>query len=300
MGPLQALQAQHRLASWWKTDAAQRFATGMSASMAKKRAPMQIDPVMVAKVQCKNLPTMPTYSVTPDMVTLVEAAAESYPGQAMYVEDLPSPSGFCMFDRGIMLLDVSETPAEILAFSWELVDNAEGILLLLYSGLDDIVNYEWQRYGADTDIDKLRRKFGAGLALLHIAPVVFGQEYKTDLSVAHNHLAFIEALFAVMQQELVVTARWQPPRGFRRELERKDLASDVRVVTLRRVRYRDKHGEGEGRFVEWTHQWLVTGHWRRIWNEKRAQLRLIWVRPHVKGPPDKPLIVKPVVHRLSR
>ena len=51
--------------------------------------------------------------------------------------------------------------------------------------------------------------------------------------------------------------------------------------------------------VEWSHRWIVSGHWRRI-IDKEGVPRMTWVRQHVKGPEHKPLVIKEKVIALDR
>jgi hypothetical protein len=204
------------------------------------------------------------------------------------------------------------------AFSWqpvqvERVEGGEvgpGIYLAMYSDLQDVVDYDYRNHpdGPDSVGDtaelwaNAERVFSPGLALLHVHGIMLGYEYDLGVvRVLQNHLAFIESLLAIMQQRIAVVTHHQAPRQIRRGIERTTgQLPQVRVVTLRRAKaHTPDDGEGPG-FVEWSHRWLVTGHWRRTWNEKLHRERLTWINPYVKGPEDKPLIVKDTVYRLSR
>ena len=44
-----------------------------------------------------------------------------------------------------------------------------------------------------------------------------------------------------------------------------------------------------GSTVEWSHRWLVRGHWRlQPHGPKRSLRKVIWIDPFIKGPQDKP------------
>lgn len=63
------------------------------------------------------------------------------------------------------------------------------------------------------------------------------------------------------------------------------------------------HGgsDDEGGFVEWTHRWIVSGHWRnQACGEGYSERKLVWVSPHVKGPENKPLVIRDTVGALVR
>jgi hypothetical protein len=46
---------------------------------------------------------------------------------------------------------------------------------------------------------------------------------------------------------------------------------------------------------EWSHRWVVRGHWREQWYPSEGVHRLIWIEAFVKGPEDRPLIIKDTV-----
>jgi hypothetical protein len=73
------------------------------------------------------------------------------------------------------------------------------------------------------------------------------------------------------------------------------------VVTLRREQH-EKNDDADHRHVDWSHRWINSGYWRTMpahWLPDQAN-RLQWVPAHVKGPADKPLVIKKTVHKLVR
>lgn len=74
----------------------------------------------------------------------------------------------------------------------------------------------------------------------------------------------------------------------------------VRIVVLRRYASGPALEEGEGH-VDWTHRWLQRGHWRqqRV-GPGRSMVRPTWIAPMIKGPADKPLIVRDTVQAVVR
>lgn len=98
-------------------------------------------------------------------------------------------------------------------------------------------------------------------------------------------------------QELLAepVVRYVPPTMARGAMRRPKAADPnaIAILTLRNVVPRDPNPEPVA--VPWSHRWEVRGHWRRL----RSGIRT-WVRPHVKGPDDKPLIRKRKVYRVSR
>ena len=113
------------------------------------------------------------------------------------------------------------------------------------------------------------------------------------------------AFVTLLHQEGIAqtTTEW-PARPVVRRVQRAGLpreAASVRVVRLREVKENTTHEhDGEDR-REWSHRWIVQGHWRnaRV-GAGRTQRRLVWVSPHVKGPADKPLATPTVVKAWVR
>lgn len=123
------------------------------------------------------------------------------------------------------------------------------------------------------------------------------ESYREDRQL---YAAFVTLLH---QEGIAQTTVERPSRPVARRTERaglpRELAS-VRVVRLRELRHGEhEHGGGERR--EWSHRWIVQGHWRnaRV-GVGRTQRRLVWVSPHIKGPSDKPLATPAVVKAWVR
>jgi hypothetical protein len=55
----------------------------------------------------------------------------------------------------------------------------------------------------------------------------------------------------------------------------------------------------EHQSVNWSHRWIVRGHWRNQPYGPGSELRkLIWVDAHIKGPEDRPLDVRPTLFQV--
>lgn len=126
------------------------------------------------------------------------------------------------------------------------------------------------------------------------------------------HRSYIEdrkilvALWTLLHQEgIASTIVEHADRPTRRRAQRAGLdpnGESVRVVTLRRIhRTESAPAEGSDEHIEWSHRWLVSGHWR--WQRVgpgRAERRLTFVRPYVKGPDNLPLVVPETVKAWVR
>lgn len=95
-----------------------------------------------------------------------------------------------------------------------------------------------------------------------------------------------------MQQQIAVQHRQQSPRPVRREAKRYGLMDrEVLVVRLRRERSKptdDEHGP-----ANYSHRFIVSGHWRNQFYPASGEHRQIYISPYVKGDESLPLVVKP-------
>lgn len=102
--------------------------------------------------------------------------------------------------------------------------------------------------------------------------------------------------FLAVAHERKLSTRSKAPMShrMRRPMERRKLGTDVTVIRLREyVPLANEDGSiPESGSVEWTCQWLVSGHWRKLPEGHKARetgLPFTWVTGHMKGPADKPL-----------
>lgn len=87
-------------------------------------------------------------------------------------------------------------------------------------------------------------------------------------------------------------------RQQRRQHERrKQKLPAVRVVTLRKKEGMDSAGVLGGACAKnWTCQWMVSGHWRKIAGKPSP----VYVRAHIKGPSGKPFKHSETVYRVRK
>jgi hypothetical protein len=75
---------------------------------------------------------------------------------------------------------------------------------------------------------------------------------------------------------------------------------EIRVITLRRYADDPQREPGET-LVEWSHRWEVRGHMRQIKvHRDSTETRWVYVRKHVKGPANKPLLLRETVEAYKR
>jgi hypothetical protein len=130
------------------------------------------------------------------------------------------------------------------------------------------------------------------------------EKYKQEKITPYTNIRrLIHTYFMIMNQTLTATTPEKGDRAQRRRLERDNLPSEVLVIQFRKTRYTSAEG-GEERNVNWSHRWIVGGHWR--WQPYKDPAsggeikKRIWISPYVKGPDDKPLKTKERVYVLAK
>lgn len=124
---------------------------------------------------------------------------------------------------------------------------------------------------------------------------------------ATNLFRYMHALWLLLNQTIVQTEEEIPERAARRRAEKRGIPSKVTVIKLRRIAGANRE-DGES-LVEWSHRWIVRGHW--AWRKCGAEHPLaepyekgyrawIYVHPYQKGPEDAPLIITDKVYSLDR
>jgi hypothetical protein len=266
------------------------------------------------------------------MHPLVTAAAESMPDEPLLPQDLPTSQGFLWIPGGIANVDIRGQVLKFNAISWSVYGGK--VTLLLWSDKHD-PDDPMREHMQHIQWDKVPR-----LTLAHVGVLRFGQPVPHTLApnfllppevpikvintdqgytVAFGKgyddlqerlgdfkerpdpvLVWLITCWRLMQQSVTEVEREFPTRQQRRQLVRQNRPDvPVSVIRLRRSKsnYEPEHSE-----VNWTHRWLVRGHWRRqpYKGENGTEHRYIWIHPFVKGPEDAPLLVRDHIYSLER
>lgn len=275
-----------------------------------------------------------TVWVEADICTIIEAAVENMPNGILHETDLPLDHGLLVFSRPLNLdfpsrinvhPDHTTVAVPLRAIAWTKVYGGvgrtdgsppgDGLYIWLYTdrayvpdNLDRIYDPQLKEQWASIP--------GPELQPIDITAWLFNDEWDDTLSqekAAMGMLAmrpqmvqvrkYLLAMFLYMKEQIVDTSWIRLPRASRRRAERakKELpeAGSIRVVHLRKVVRPHHTPSGEGEPKEWSHRWWVRAHWRQI-RTRDGKHRLIPVRAHVKGPDDKPLVVKSEIYSVDR
>lgn len=248
---------------------------------------------IVAERHVTTLRAAAPFWVSGDISAVVEAASKSLPDSPLQTTDLLEPCGLAVFDQPHRRLEV---------LTWYLV--GERVHLAAYSR----ENGRWMisecrpwMIGSTLTLaaEEVANGVEDGLVALFDDE---GRHRVTEASDVdeYDDLRFIRAFWLICQQRLAVRSSTRVDRASRRRLERMKAPpqQEVNVITLRRTRSTET--TDESRDVEWTHRWIVGGHWRNQFLPATNTHRMQWISPYVKGPEHLPLVPKERVFRVVR
>ena len=241
-----------------------------------------------------------------EMTDLIDFAAPDFPAHVLQLDDVTKePFGVVMFSHpmaGIAVDAGVEKTCYVSAMSWSLagyLDKETGDIMPALH----IVS--WSRTSDEHEFCRMGMKwFPLGQATWHVGKAQ-GEGFEDPKK--HSYESVVEDCSRLMTMRMLAT---QPgiaetterklTRPERKRSERSGATiSPIKIVNVRGLRSASGHGEAEGN-VEWSHRWMVGGHWRnQPFGPERAQRRPVWVAPYVKGPADKPLVVKETIKVLK-
>lgn len=103
----------------------------------------------------------------------------------------------------------------------------------------------------------------------------------------------VQTALRLMQQRITVRHEEQPDRAMRRRGTGRGFHErKVVVVKLRREKG-DHVTHGPESEANYSHRFIVSGHWRWQPYPSEGVHRQIWISPYVKGPEDQPLVIRP-------
>jgi hypothetical protein len=221
--------------------------------------------------------------VTLDMARLALAAAGDMPEQPFLPTDLMFNSAFVAFPKADRMA-IGQCQWRPWVYQWHVKPGGVDALAVALSRNDDIGGEEF------CYVTEQSCRFGA----------TFIDGECDDLDTV-GLWRVLTALWALIQQRIAVpeSRHWQ--RQERREWERHHHLGVPTTLEIVLRRPRERHDdESPGLFIDWSHRWLVNGHWRNQWVPSAQAHRQTWIMPYVKGPAHKPLVLKERVHVWRR
>lgn len=320
-----AYDTQMAVWRWLRTDVGRVVVSGHARAARAVREDQTADGFVTREEQ-KVLVADP-YFVSGEMCQVVAAASEmeSFRMEALYPTDLLTSHGFCVFERPFPVPDRFDDPTSIAAFAWmpmfnvqssdpqgeemrEIVEATEdpdrskvlallakrqgreindGIALTLYA---DVFDWNDAVLGARPPVIPF-----------HFTPWWWGMDPYSPVSDTDPRILgegsewwwkIVQTTLRLMQQRIAVRHRELPDRPQRREARR--IGFDEReVLVVRLRRERGERHEPSGEEANYSHRFIVHGFWRNQWFPSLQDHRLIYIDDYVKGPQDRPLIIKP-------
>lgn len=257
--------------------------------------------------------------VSADMCRLWNVAEKSLPTDTVLkLDDLPSDFGFVVLEEALESIDSvreKEDRMKIRAFTWSLslVGGPAGDPAVHLSFYTDVERFEELHAAPEyraklvyignsdwflkTEVDDFTNKVYADPRLWDTSGHGPPPRVKDSITEDRRRLA---TLLLLLQQPIVVDTISRPRRAELRQAARnKMFAPDVRVLTLRERKYRPSRPE-ESHAVDWSHRWMVEGHWRWQWYPSIQDHKRIWIFAYQKGPWDKELLIRPTVRAWRR
>lgn len=228
------------------------------------------------------------FYVSPDVTAWIKEAQMAFSAEHILCfepTDLPSQSGLICFD---------EPPSPLAA--WAFVNDGDGVSLGPCHRDDSI--RRWRAFSY-----RFGKPFRQQVDQAFEHAIERGAIPPDDRRVGAVH-TIQNVLYVWMQfikDEIVAVEDAPLDRAERRRAERRGRLSRLRIVHLRRYAQTAPSTHGGESDVEWSRRWTVRGHWRnQPYGPGRTHIRAKYIRPFVKGPPDKPLVVKDHMYAVTR
>lgn len=171
--------------------------------------------------------------------------------------------------------------------------NHEQVLrIVLWSKMDDPDDY------AGMADEVLNRDYGmmkwgiAHATSLPLSSIHSVREMRGEGDDTAAWLTFFRVMQKLLAEKLVTKTRYKAHRTMRKFAKRNNLnVNDVLVVELRRKEIRHA-GEETGEAANYSHRFIVHGFWRNQYYPSLRVHKQKYIMDYVKGPNDKPLIIK--------
>jgi hypothetical protein len=181
-----------------------------------------------------------------------------------------------------------------------------GLLVAIYADRETYIENAARRNTDDPEqharmvASMVKSTEGTPLVTVHVAPWQYGMTFEGnevdeqgEPTGARDWWQLLQTTFRLMQQRMAHKGYERPHRARRREGARLGFRPDTEVVVVRLRREASETEPEEGGEANYSHRFIVSGHWRNQWYPSEKLHRQIWISPYVKGPEDKPLIVRP-------
>ncbi|MDG4756108.1 MULTISPECIES: hypothetical protein [Micromonospora] len=238
--------------------------------------------------------------VDSEFTALAAHAARDLPDVRVLPAELPAPDGLLVWQDPIVWLTDHETgnTMPVTAASWGPIPG--GVWTVFYTPAETVLTETGQI--TEQRLQHLRERIG-WLAPVHTGTgLVYGQNHDTDTDDTRKILTALIATWILTTQPDAEITDTPADKSTRKAYQRaKRPAPVVRLVSLRRKQQTRTEDTTTGKTRTYTRRWWVAGFFReQPYGPGRALRRRTYVRPHIKGPADAPLILTDKVNILGR
>lgn len=333
--PMRALDGCLKLQEWAKSSMGQKFLEGLIndvtdapgvQSLVKQCFLQSIGAAqMLSSAGGTSTEVM---AVTSEIGHVLETAAATIPNYQLDMSDVIAPYGYVYFEDPLVMPDSYGRALVVRSLSWALAEVlASSTATEVSITYDDPTTHVAEHHGDElkqgliiflkTDPLDPRDSFFSGIDPERVDPDavrlleahtggvipmwggmwVVGQEPKGPVA------RLLTALFRFIGEPWIEERDESPGRACIRRAQRAgSKQSSVRVVHLRKKAVTGGGGESsdDESHREYSCRFLVRGHWRMQWYPSQKRHAPKWIFPYVKGPEDKPLVVKDRVFSVDR
>lgn len=256
-----------------------------------------------------------TLFVTQDMEEIILQAAHDLPNEAVCYDEhlLLCKTGFMLLDHPIIGMDAHGIETHVGAIAWafdpmlnvQTVDHDGKVTASDSREMVHIYFYEPPGAPYSEEYAGLLRSGGVPvppLQFAHYYPLGKAEQMierimdfdhsLPGVGLVQDCLRLFVATQLVAQQRIGTVDRTRPPRSTRKRAERWDEEGPDRYISLIQLRKKKAVNNEEPKNVDWTHRWIVGGHWRRQWYPSTKTHEWVYIYEHVKGPEHLPLVVR--------
>jgi hypothetical protein len=314
-----AMISQARIAEWYSTRDGQNYLLNFFRKLNDDHTPPNRLPVEgLAALQMRMVRNSEPIHVSYDSCELIDHARQTFEPEPVIPSDPFVPEGFCLLAKPMVIDDgpVTENrpwnaPSGLIpirAIAWMAIHNedysAGAFWIGHYVDIEDELTIDptdnrWvgtealihmRRFSPLSLVHQWEWTWGRGWhddADYYRHLDIVGEDFKSARHRARQQLLLIQTLWRIGSQ--YVPTKQKPASPLRRDAKRKGLKKheEVNVIVLRRTKPSNKN-EPTGRHL--TVQFPVNGYWaiRHTVDGPRQ----VWVKSHMKGDPDAPLVTK--------
>jgi hypothetical protein len=319
-----ALSAQHEIIGFVSSEWGRRYFKNWLKDRSDKYGAATSSTSAAAFVNC--LPDMmaaePVY-VTGEMEELVYNAMESFNARETVVEsDFFLRSAFVYLEEPFVVIDQKGKRVAWRAISWHMEemtfstvkDDEEYIEVMTRESAGEKIEVSvksairfvmWSNINDDDDYSHTFHEIDSivktNWLVAHALTLPLEDISRTVDTTGDKHsstLLFVRVMNRLMGERIVTRSRYKAARSLRRHSLRIKLpVNEILVVELRR---RTTPSEPTGERRNFSHRFIVHGFWRQQWYPSLGMHRQKYIADYVKGPDDKPLIIKQRIWNWDR